>query len=111
MTGFIGTGNPAGAVDDPRVQRVVNALVFAEGARSDIAARQLRKRREVFFGKGDGCGGADLCFEAGEIYITVSGDADGQRLTRAVGIPQHHEYVLERIGGVPWPVVTGERHV
>ena len=107
--GLVGAGDPAGPVDDARVDEVADAggLVRAEHPRADVALDQLGVVLEVLEDRGDGR--FELGAQALLVDLTVAGEADGEDLLRAVGRGHRDEDVLEGVAGRPGTVVPGER--
>ncbi len=78
-----------------------DAFVVAERARADVALDQRRVVGEVGLVERLGLGRGDLRFEPLHVDLAVAGQADGQRLDRAVGVAELHHDVLQRVGRGP----------
>ena len=104
--GLVGAGDPLGARHDARVEQVADARgpAAAERARSDVALHERGVRGEVGLVERQHLGGTDLGLEPLQVDLAVAGHADGERLAPAVGVAEHHDDVLQRVGGRPGAV-------
>ena len=83
--------------------------VGAEHAGADVALGQHGVAGEVLVRERHRLGRRDGGLEALHVDVAVAGDADGQRLARAVGVLQHHDDVLQRVRRRP--LAVGEAQV
>ncbi len=88
--GLVGTGDPLGAIDDPRVDEKADAgrLVAAQCAGPDVALDQVFVGRKVVFGERVDLGGPELRFEPFDVDLAITGDADGEWFDPTVGMAQ-----------------------
>ena len=101
--GGVGTGDPAGAIDDARIDDVPDSrrLVLTQCARADVALRQQWVLGEVVFAEGLDLGRRDLGFEALHVHVAIARHTDSEGSGRAVGMTQLHHQVLQRVGRRP----------
>ncbi len=59
---------------------------------------------EILVGEGFRLRRLDLGGQPLEIDVAVAGQPDGQRVPAAVHLLDHHDHVLQRVGGLPGPV-------
>ena len=108
--GDVGAGDPAGALDDARVDEVADAgrVLLPQHAGPDVALDQRGVLREVGLVERLDLGGLELALEPLLVDLAVAGQADRERLAGAVGVLEHDEHVLEGVAGRPGPVVARE---
>ena len=99
----VGTGDPAGALDDPRVEQVADARLrgLPQRAGADVALRQRGVLRELGLVHRLDLGRLHHPLEPLLVDVTITGQPDGQRLAGAVGVLEHHQHVLQGVAGVP----------
>ena len=90
-------------VDDPRVDEEADARRrrLAQRARTDVPLGEHREAGEVRLAERRGLGGEHRGLEPLDVDLAVARHADRQRLTRAVGMADHDDDVLQRVGGGP----------
>ena len=109
--GDVGAGDPAGALDDARVDEVADAglVLLPQRARARCSpwpargASRSRPRRTASTSVGSSWPSSRFCVD-----LAVAGQADRERLAGAVGVLEHDEHVLEGVAGRPGPVVARE---
>src|SRR5699024_7048859 len=114
--GLVGAGDPAGAVDDARVDEIADLRRRVEAedrmveviAGPDVAPDEFGVGGEVL-----GCGGLEIDLAVAEhagaggpveIDLTVTGQADDDDLASPVRMSHRADDVLQRIGGRPFAV-------
>jgi hypothetical protein len=99
--GGVGTGHPCRAVHDARVDEVAHPPRLAEGAGTDVALHQLRVCCEVGLVEGRHLGWSHLRLKPSHVELAIALHADRQRLPGSIGVDEHDEHVLQRVGGRP----------
>ena len=104
---LVGAGDPRGALADPRVEHVADAgrPPGTEHARADVPLGEHGVRRELLVVERLDGRRLDLGAQPLLVDLTVTGQSDRQRLARAVGVHEHDEHVLQRVGRGPRPPV------
>ena len=105
----VGAGHPAGARDDAWIHDVADAggVGLPEHAGADVALDQGRVGGDLGLVHRLDLDRLELTLEPLLVDLAVAGQADRERLTRAVGVLEHDEHVLERVAGGPGTVVAG----
>ena len=106
----VGAGDPAGALDDPRVDEVADArrVLLPQHAGADVALDQRGVLLELGLVEGLDLGRLQLALEPLLVDLAVAGHADRERLAGAVGVLEHDQHVLEGVAGGPGAVVARE---
>ena len=106
----VGAGHPARALHDPGVDEEADAglVLLPQHPGTDVALGQSGVLLELGLVEGLDLDRLHLALEPLLVDLAVAGHADGERLAGAVGVLEHDQDVLERVGGGPGAVVTRE---
>ena len=106
--GDVGAGDPAGALDDARVDEEPDAglRLLPQRLGTDVALHQRRVLGELGLVHGLDLDRLELALEALLVDVAVAGHADREGFAGAVGVLEHDQHVLERVAGRPGTVVA-----
>ncbi|CAB4755788.1 unannotated protein [freshwater metagenome] len=104
----VGSGDPAGSVDDTGVDDEADSggIRLAERARADIALHERRVTRELCLVEGTGHARLQHRLKPLEVDFSVARQAHRERIGGAIGIRDGEHDVLERVGCRPLTVRT-----
>ncbi len=120
LAGLVRTGHPGGALPHPRIDQVpdparigggppLGDLSQAQRTRAEVALDQIRVLLEVSLGERLDRGRLDVGLQALRLDLAITGQADRQRFPGAIGMAQHHQHVLQRVGRGPGTIGRGCR--
>ena len=106
-TGLIGTGDPARAVNHPRIDEIADLGdgVLTERLGTDIALDQCRMLGKLRFIHGRGNPRMQHCLESLDIDLAITREPNHQGVGRSIRQSDGEHHILQRVSGRPGPIV------